>query len=50
MRQSGISARFRGQNRMDNLPKARNQLSALSALAVDWLEAILRERARRILK
>jgi hypothetical protein len=50
MRQSGISARFLGQNRMDNLPKVRNQLSALSALAVDWLDAILRERARGILK
>ena len=35
--------------RMDNLPKARNQLSDLSALAVDLLDTILRERARRIL-
>ena len=50
MRQSGIFARFLGQNRMDNLAKGRNQLSALSALAVDRLDAILRERARRILK
>jgi hypothetical protein len=42
---AGISAGFLGPNPMDNLPKARDQLSALSALAADRIGALLRERA-----